>query len=158
MGPHDGDERKIGRRRAEERALQEEAAKAAVDSTEDGDTEVNNGTEEKEDPQMQDPSSVRGWMAPDTGVGLLASQEVESEERKHITKVMLDNALRADSSEEVMTETTPALPTCPAHLAEPEPRSYGEACESKFADVWKAAMASEFMACWMPALSRLKMR
>ena len=83
-------------------------------------------------------------MAPDTGLGLLASDEVESTEHEKVTRVMLEEVLRAGFTEEVMEETTSTPPTCPAHLAEPEPRSYAEACNAHFAGVWKAAMASEF--------------
>ena len=89
-------------------------------------------------------AAVRGWVAPGTGLGLLASREVKSFASTAVTTAVLDETLRALFKKDAFDESNLNLPTCLAHEAEPGPSSYSEACKSRHASVWKEAMFVEF--------------
>lgn len=91
---------------------------------------------------------MRGWVAPGTGLGPLASREVKSFESTAVATAVLDETLRALFKKDVLDESNLNLPTCLAHEAEPEPSSYSESCKSRHASVWKEAMFVEF--CGLP--------
>ena len=151
-GPHDHEEHRVGRTRADERAARRAAAEEAAQAQEMG--YQNHGMEEVkmkegettavDEEEAAERAAVRGCVAPGTGLGLLASREVKSFESTAVTTAVLDETLRVLFKEDVFDESNLNLPTCLAHEAEPEPSSYSEACKSRHASVWKEAMFVEF--------------